>query len=271
MEHNHHTDGKRLGVIIFGVLAALTVVEYIVAVYIPLIFLLGVIALGKAGLVVYYYMHVYKLGQDDEHTDHEGYAFKTNTNRLGLWLFLVSDSFVFGGLFITRFSLVGTDAMGLNQLLGLIVTAVLLISSFFMNRAEVSMAQGDKKGFVSGTLITFILGLAFLVGVIVLEWRMVPVVADKVMHLIGATEEVHLTPSSSIAGAVFFMMTGMHAFHVLTGLIFLLVVLRKGQRDYYTPEKYFGVEAAAVYWHFVDVVWIFFYPALYLVGAAAGG
>ena len=62
------------------------------------------------------------------------------------------------------------------------------------------------------------------------------------------------------------MMTGMHALHVVTGLIFLGVVLRKGSKGMYSKEKHWGVEAAAVYWHFVDVVWIFFYPALYLVG-----
>jgi len=62
------------------------------------------------------------------------------------------------------------------------------------------------------------------------------------------------------------MMTGMHAFHVLTGIIFLLFVLRNGLRDKYTIEKHYAVEASANYWHFVDVVWIIFYPALYLMG-----
>ena len=67
-------------------------------------------------------------------------------------------------------------------------------------------------------------------------------------------------------GAVFYMMTGMHAFHVLTGLIFLLVVWNNARKGIYSEEKHWGVEAAAVYWHFVDLVWIFFYPALYLIG-----
>jgi cytochrome c oxidase subunit 3 len=62
------------------------------------------------------------------------------------------------------------------------------------------------------------------------------------------------------------MMTGMHAFHVLTGVIFLLILLRNGARNLYSAEKHWAVEAGAVYWHFVDVVWIFFYPALYLIG-----
>jgi cytochrome c oxidase subunit 3 len=60
----------------------------------------------------------------------------------------------------------------------------------------------------------------------------------------------------------------MHALHVLTGVIFLLIIYRNGKRGLYTPQKHYAVEAAAVYWHFVDVVWIFFYPALYLIGTA---
>ena len=66
--------------------------------------------------------------------------------------------------------------------------------------------------------------------------------------------------------AVFYMMTGMHAFHVLTGVIFLGVVLNNARKGLYTAENHWAVEAATVYWHFVDVVWIFFYPALYLIG-----
>ena len=65
------------------------------------------------------------------------------------------------------------------------------------------------------------------------------------------------------------MMTGMHALHVITGLVFLGIILRKGRMGLYSAEKHWGVEAAAIYWHFVDVVWIFFYPALYLIGKLA--
>jgi cytochrome c oxidase subunit 3 len=63
-------------------------------------------------------------------------------------------------------------------------------------------------------------------------------------------------------------MTGFHAFHVLTGVIFLFIVYRNGRKGLYSAERHWPVEAAAVYWHFVDVVWMFFYPALYLIGAA---
>jgi cytochrome c oxidase subunit 3 len=75
-------------------------------------------------------------------------------------------------------------------------------------------------------------------------------------------------PADGPQGAVFYMMTGMHAFHVLTGVIFLLIVLRNGIKNVYTPEKHWAVEASAIYWHFIDLVWIIFYPALYLIGKA---
>jgi cytochrome c oxidase subunit 3 len=145
---------------------------------------------------------------------------------------------------ITRFNLLGMNRPELNQLLGLSV-----ISSFFMNRAEASMEHGDRRGFLLGTLLTVLLGIAFLGGVVGVEWRTAP-----------------FGPADGVQGAVFYAMTGFHAFHVLTGVILLLIIFRNGLRGRYTAEKHWGVEAAAVYWHFVDVVWIFFYPALYLIG-----
>jgi len=241
----------RQGVLIFIYLAVLTALEYFIAVAFDAVPLLVVVALVKAGLVVYYYMHIYRLNEDDGSDEHS-YAYKTGTNRLGLWLFLLSDAFVFGGLMVARINLLGMTRPHLNQLLGLGVTAVLLISSFFMNRGETAMSNGDRKGFLINTSVTLVLALAFLLGVVAVEW---PTAAHE-----------GLTPSSGTAGAVFYMMTGMHAFHVLTGVLFLIIILRNGARGVYSEEKHWAVEAAAVYWHFVDVVWIFFYPALYLIG-----
>ncbi|MBN1371547.1 MAG: heme-copper oxidase subunit III [Anaerolineaceae bacterium] len=185
-------------------------------------------------------------------TAHSSYADKLRTARIGLWLFFISDAFVFGGLLVSRFYLLGSTRPELDQFVGLIVTSVLLVSSFFMNRAEVQISQGNRKGFVVSTAITLILGVAFLVGVVGVEWQI-----------------AHFGPDDGPAGAVFYMMTGMHAFHVLTGVIFLALVLRNGLRGKYSTEKHWAVEAAANYWHFVDLVWIFFYPALYLIGTVA--
>ena len=180
------------------------------------------------------------------------YQFKLSNNRLGLWLFILSDSFVFGGLMVARIYLLGDKRPELDQLLGLIVTSVLLVSSFFMNRAETAIAHGDRRNFIVSTIITALLGLGFLVGVVGVEWR-----------------TAQFGPSKDVVGAVFYMMTGMHAFHVLSGVLFLIIVLRNGLRGHYSAEKHWAVEACANYWHFVDVVWIFFYPALYLIGIPA--
>ena len=177
------------------------------------------------------------------------YKYKLGTNRLGLWLFLISDSFLFGGLMVARVALWGDTRPELNQYLGLLVTSLLLVSSFFMYRGEIAMSAGDRKGFISNTTITLVLGIVFLVGVVGIEWQIAP-----------------FNASTDIYGAIFFMMTGMHAFHVLTGVIFLLIILNNGRRGVYSQEKHWAVEAAAIYWHFVDVVWVFFYPALYLIG-----
>ena len=180
------------------------------------------------------------------------YRTKVTTNRLGLWLFIVSDLFLFGGLFIARFYLLGTaERPDVSQIVGLIVTSVLLVSSFFMNRGETAMAYGDQKKFSQSILVTLVLGVLFLIGVLGVEWRIAP----------GG-------PADGAAWSLFYAMTGFHALHVLSGVIFLAVIYRNGRKGLYTQERHWPVEAAAIYWHFVDVVWIFFYPALYLIGKA---
>lgn len=246
------------GVVIFVYLTVLTILEYFVAVTFNATSLLIVVAVIKAALVMYYYMHIYKLNQTEEGDEHS-YEYKTGTNRLGLWLFLLSDGFVFAGLLVMRANLLGLTRPHLNQMLGLGVTAVLLISSFFMNRGETAMKYGDVKAFMKNTIITFVLGLGFLLGVVLVEWRLAA--HEGLVASFG-------NPSTGPLGGVFYMMTGMHAFHVFTGLIFLAVVWNNARKGVYTAEQHWGVEAAAVYWHFVDLVWIFFYPALYLIGTA---
>ncbi len=251
MEHLSKNEAFRQGMIVFIFLAVLTALEFFIAIAIGAVILLIAVAVIKVGLVMYYYMHIYKLNKDAT-GDRESLEYKTDTNRLGLWLFLLSDSFVFGALAIARFNLLGLSRPHLNQLLGLAVTSVLLLSSFFMNRAETAMSHGDRRGFFIGMGGTLFLGLLFVAGVLGVEWP--SAIAEGV------------TPSVNAAGAIFFMMTGMHALHVISGLVLLGTVMRKGAMGVYSAEKHWGVEAAAVYWHFVDVVWIFFYPALYLIG-----
>ena len=148
-----------------------------------------------------------------------------------------------------RFQLWGSTRPDLDQRLGLIVTAILLASSFFMYLAETAIAHDRRIIFPLSTLITAALGILFLVGVVGFEWS------------------GHLRPTDGVYGSIFYAMTGLHTLHVASGVLFLFYVGLKGLRGSYTAEDHFGVEACAIYWHFIDVVWVFFYPALYLMGS----
>ena len=249
LTQSRRPTGLQLGLMVFIVLAVLTAAEFVFALFLNVWPLLALTAVLKAGLVMYYYMHVTRLFESDKDEDRESFSYKLTTNRLGLWFFILSDAFVFGGLFISRFNLLGLIRPDVNQFLGVTVTSLLLLSSFFANRAEVSMEHGDRSRAIRSLAVTIFLGVAFLAGVMGIEWRIAP-----------------FGPGDGAQGAVFYSMTGFHAFHVLTGVIFLSIVLRNLARQRYSAEKHWAVEAAVVFWHFVDLVWIFFYPALYLIG-----
>ncbi|MBK9053951.1 MAG: heme-copper oxidase subunit III [Chloroflexi bacterium] len=198
---------------------------------------------------------------DHGHSHEPTYAQSLRTNRLGLWLFCISEIFLFVALAVVRFALWGDTRPELDQTLGLITTSVLLVSSYFMVRAETAIAHGDRPKFLNSLLVTFVLGVLFLVGVVGFEWG-----------VFGITFGEHelLKPTDGAFGAVFFGMTGIHALHVVSGLILILLVYINGRRGGYSEEKHWGVEACAIYWHYVDVVWVFFYPLLYLMGSTIG-
>lgn len=169
--------------------------------------------------------------------------------RFGLWLFFLSESFLFLALIVSRFYLQGAHRpAGINQPLGLAISIILLLSSLTAYRGETAAACGEERLFRRNIMFTIGLGALFLVGVGV-EWR----------------EAFHLFPPSTGFGMLFFTLTGFHAFHVLTGLLALLVVVLPGHKGRYGPGHYWGVEAVVKYWHFVDVAWVFIFPTLYLV------
>lgn len=180
-------------------------------------------------------------------------------NRFGLWVFCFSESFLFIALLAARFYLwrdeTGLIRPDLEQVPALVATIILLVSSWFMNRAEVAIGKGDMKNFNIGMWMTAILGTVFLLTVVFVEWGI-------------GNPEPHILVSDGAFGAVFFGMTGMHAIHVITGIILILIVWNNGRKGLYTNEQHWGVEACAIYWHYVDLVWVFFYPALYLIGQA---
>ncbi len=170
-------------------------------------------------------------------------------NRLGMWFFILSESMLFAGLLLVRFSLLGTFTHEeLSQVTGLFITSILLLSSFTAYRAEHSMATGDVETVKRYLLMTLGLGSVFTAGV-AFEWY----------------EALGAFPPSTLFGSVFFTMTGIHAFHVLSGLVMIAIVYQRLKRADLTASDPWPVEASVKYWHFVDVVWVFFYPALYLI------
>jgi cytochrome c oxidase subunit 3 len=170
-------------------------------------------------------------------------------NRLGLWLFFVSDGLVFALLLAARFYMTGTATPDhVSQLLGLAITSILLLSSLTAYRAETAIAHGNVAAGRSMLLATIALGVVFLGGV-VMEWSIAEFAASEGY------------------GTAFYSMTGMHATHVASGVFLLLLAYGAAGRGAYAGggTRAYGVSAIVMYWHFVDVVWVFFYPALYLV------
>ncbi|MFA7249123.1 MAG: cytochrome c oxidase subunit 3 [Dehalococcoidia bacterium] len=183
------------------------------------------------------------------HADPVAHAWeRVKINRLGLWLFIFSDAALFALFAASRFYLSGTARdPHLNQILGLGITSILLLSSASAYRAETAFAHGNTARGRGMLLVTLLLGLVFVCGV-GFEW---------------ATAEF---PVHEQYGTAFYTMTGMHALHVVTGLLFLLIIwARSGDGHYSGGPAVWPVTAVIIYWHFVDVVWVFFYPTLYLV------
>ena len=125
-------------------------------------------------------------------------------------------------------------------------TIILLLSGTTVTWAHHALLHGDRKGLVNGLIITVLLGVIFST-----------VQAYEYAHAPFAFKD-------SIYGATFFMATGFHGFHVLIGTIFLAVCLFRALAGHFTPTQHFGFEAAAWYWHFVDVVWLFLFACIYV-------
>ena len=130
----------------------------------------------------------------------------------------------------------------------LLNTMILLCSGTTVTWAHHSLIHGDRKGLKNGLWCTIALGLLF--------------------STIQAYEYIHapFAFKGNIFGATFFMATGFHGFHVIVGTIFLAVCQYRAYKGDFTPRQHFGFEAAAWYWHFVDVVWLFLFLSIYVWG-----
>ena len=177
---------------------------------------------------------------------HPSPAKQLQIKRVGLWLFFFSETFLFGLLFATRFYLEGTQAAHLNQDLGLAITIILLASSVSAFTFETAMEHDRRTIAWWGLAITILLGIVFAGGVAV-EW---------------STAEFS---RSEAFGTVFFTMTGVHAAHVVSGVGLFGLIAAQMARGRFSSKDHWPVSGTVMYWHFVDVVWVFFYPALYLV------
>jgi cytochrome c oxidase subunit 3 len=133
--------------------------------------------------------------------------------------------------------------------LPMVNTLVLLLSGTTVTWAHHALLENDRKGLVRGLALTVVLGILFTVC--------------------QAYEYGHaaFNYSGHVYGATFFMATGFHGAHVIIGTLFLLVCLLRAMNGAFTPKQHFGFEAAAWYWHFVDVVWLFLFTCIYVIGA----
>ena len=191
-------------------------------------------------------------------------------STLGMWLFLVQEIMFFGGLFMCYLLYRWKDpeafAAGSHELsitLGSFNTVVLIASSLTMALGVRAAQTGRQKALVNWLVTTGILGCVFLV-VKYFEYK------EKWLHHLIPGDHFHFAgPVGDRAHTFFslyFAMTGMHAIHMIVGIGILIWLLVKSMRgafgaDYYNPIENFGL-----YWHFVDIVWIFLFPLLYLIG-----
>jgi cytochrome c oxidase subunit 3 len=131
----------------------------------------------------------------------------------------------------------------------LINTLVLLLSGTTVTWSHHALLEDDRKSFIQGLWLTVILGACFT-ALQIYEYQ-----------------HASFNFSGHIYGATFYMATGFHGFHVLVGTIFLAVCLWRGKLGHFNKDHHFGFEAAAWYWHFVDVVWLFLFAAIYIWGS----
>jgi cytochrome c oxidase subunit 3 len=179
---------------------------------------------------------------------------RVNAPTLGMLLFIASEIMLFGSFFTAYFFIrvvngdpwppEGTE---LPVFVAGINTAILVTSSFTMHWAQTSIARGSRAGFKAGMVLTFSLGLCFLITQ-ALEYS-----------------RVGFAPHDNAFGTIFYGLTGLHGAHVFVGLSLLLMVTIRAFRGHYSPEHHHGVEIPGIYWHFVDVMWIVVYTTIYIL------
>lgn len=194
--------------------------------------------------------------------------------QMGMWCFLATEVMMFGGLFLayTVYRYIYPEAWAagshvVNLPLGAFNTAVLIGSSLTAAMAVHAGKQGDSKNIIKWLLLTLVLGGIFL-GVKGIEYH------EKFSHHLwpGNHFEFHGSeghgplPGIKIYFALYFCMTGLHATHMIIGVPIILWMCKRAARGEFTKSWNAPIEMFGLYWHFVDIVWIFLFPLLYLLG-----
>ena len=187
--------------------------------------------------------------------------------RMGMWLFLFTELILFGGLFFTyavyRF-LHQADfhvaSKSMNVFIGTTNTAVLLTSSLTIALSIVALRNGKKilSLILQGTTVIF--GLIFLINKY-FEWT------AEIHHgnYPGSPELLSQPPGHILFYGLYYVMTGLHGLHVIIGMIVIMFMMRFTIKDVITPDRIVKLEAAGLYWHLVDIIWIFLFPLFYLI------
>ena len=201
-----------------------------------------------------------------------------DASTLGMWIFLITEIMFFGGMFAVYtvyrnwypevFKIASTS---LNQIVGAINTGVLLLSSFTMVMAVRAGQLGQQKMIIWFLILTLLFGGVFL-GVKAIEWKEkfdehhIPGQAAFHVEGIKPADQGH----AQLFFSLYFAMTGLHALHMVIGVGILLTLIMQARKGVYSADYYTPVDVAGLYWHFVDVIWIFLFPLLYLIDRHLG-
>ena len=196
----------------------------------------------------------------EEHRDDEA-------KKLGMWLFIFTELLLFGGLFIVysifRFEYPTSFREGsleLSVTIGAVNTIALLISSMTVAMALTAVQKGDKKLAMQLIGVTLFMALLFLVNKY-FEWG-----HKFEMGLYPGSELMtHLDRGHLLYFSLYFFMTGLHALHIIVGMVLLFICLFKVKTGNVHNQNYAFMENGALYWHLVDLIWIFLFPLMYLI------
>ena len=187
--------------------------------------------------------------------------------RMGMWLFLFTELILFGGMFLVysvyrftnqaEFHLAATE---LNTIIGTFNTAILLTSSLTMALSITAIQKDNRTLSIFLQILTILLGLFFMVNKY-FEW------SGKFGHGIypGSEKLIELGTGEVLFFGLYFAMTGLHALHIIIGVTLLIVMLMKIMNGSIDKEKYIYLENSGLYWHLVDLIWIFLFPLFYLI------